>query len=228
MGFVLGLNGPAGAGKDTVADYLVATHGWDGKLSFAGNLKKICKRTFQLTDDDINSQEGKMRRFLKPRVLTQTHLNVILNLMVETHRYHPLRKGGKAEVLSLVGTEMRTPRRVLQLVGTDICRALIPNYHVDVLVAQIRANPNKRYIITDVRFPNEGDVVLDAFKGLVAYVDRPNPAAQNVDRTHASETAMISWGRFVDNIDNHREGLDFLYVEVDNFLEKHGLCPTQS
>ena len=42
MVFVLGLNGAAGAGKDTVADYLIASRGFDGKASFAANLKEVC------------------------------------------------------------------------------------------------------------------------------------------------------------------------------------------
>lgn len=37
---ILGIAGPAGAGKDTVADYLVAQHGFV-KLAFAGPLKEM-------------------------------------------------------------------------------------------------------------------------------------------------------------------------------------------
>lgn len=228
MGFVLGLSGPAGVGKDTVADYLISNCGWDGKLAFAHNLKEICKTVFGLTDSDVVSQAGKMRKFNKPRVLTQDRLNSIFILMTKTHRYHPLKKGGKKKVLSLLGTKLTTPRQVLQLVGTEICRELIPNYHVDVIAQQIEAAPEKHFIITDARFPNEGDIVIDRFGGLVVYIDRFDLEAGNIDRTHASETAMLGWGRFGDTINNHREGFSFLYAEVDNFLEKHGLCHTQS
>lgn len=228
MGFVLGLNGPAGAGKDTVADYLISVYGWDAKLSFAHNLKDICKKVFFLTDEDVNLQEGKKRCFSQPKVFTQDNLNAIFSVMCRTHGHLRPLLGAKEKVRSLIGVELPTPRRILQLVGTDVCRELFPSYHVDVLIKQIKDSPEGRFIITDARFPNEGDVIIDVLEGFVAYVDRPAPSTDSVDRTHASETAMGDWGRFGGTIDNHREGLNFLYVEVDNFLEKYSLCPTQS
>ena len=77
MGFVLGFSGAAGAGKDTVADYLIEGGGWDGKLSFAGNLKEMCKLVFNLTDHDVYDQEGKQALFDSPKVFLITQSSQI-------------------------------------------------------------------------------------------------------------------------------------------------------
>jgi hypothetical protein len=224
MGFVLGLCGPAGAGKDTVADYLVSKHGWTEKLSFASNLKKMCKAIFFLSDYDVNDQEGKQTNFNRPRPFTGRNLGSVLHWMSRTHASYPLKRGVKEKVRSLVGTEFTNPRHILQFIGTDICRELVPSYHVDMVVREIKASPEGFYVITDARFPDEGDLVLDDLSGMVVYIDRPALLVENIDRRHASETALLNWGRFSDTINNHRDGLAFLYEEVDNFLGRHGLC----
>lgn len=226
MGTVLGINGRALAGKDTVADHLISEYGWTAKLSFAGNLKEMCKAIFFLTDHDVYDQEGKKKDFLKPKVFTDRNLGSIMFWMARTHGHYPVKKGAKEKVRSYIGTEFSNPRHILQFVGTEICRELVPNYHVDVLVKQVRENPEGRFVVTDVRFPNEGDLILDELGGLVVYLDRPDYTVDNIDKKHPSETAMLKWGRFNDTIENHREGLSFLYEEVHNFLRRQELCQT--
>lgn len=225
MGFVLGLYGPAGSGKDTIGDYLVSHHGWSGKLSFAGNLKEMCKAVFDLTDYDVYDQDGKMRLFRNPLEFSQTHLNGIMIWMSKTHRHHQVPHRALKTVKSRIGTRFDNPRRVLQFVGTEVCRELISTYHVDVVVSQVNKSPESKFVITDVRFPNEGNIIVDTMGGVVAKVIRQdNAAAQNIDRTHASETSMFEWGKFADTINNDREGLDALYEEIDRFLERNDLC----
>jgi hypothetical protein len=224
MGFILGLQGAAKAGKDTTADYLIEEHGWDGKLSFAKNLKDMCRAIFFLSEDDVNTQKGKERVFSKPKVFTQRNLGSVLYWMSTTHSRYPIVKGAREHVASLVGTELTTPRHILQFIGTDVCRAVIPSYHLDIVVNTIRDNPDKNYIITDVRFPNEGDLVLDELDGLVVQIVREANSDENIDRSHKSETAMSDWGRFTDVVDNQKDGLPFLYAEVNNLLKRQNLC----
>ncbi len=228
MGTVLGINGRALAGKDTVADYLISEYGWTAKLSFAKNLKEMCKAIFFLTDHDVQNQEGKKKDFLTPKVFTDRNLGSVMFWMSRTHGHCPVPVGAKEKVRSYIGTKFANPRHILQFIGTEICRELVPSYHVDVLVKQVRDNPDGRVIVTDVRFPNEGDLILDELGGLVVYLDRPQPPSDsaNIDMKHPSETAMLEWGRFDDTIKNYREGLDFLYEEVRNFLRKQELCQT--
>jgi hypothetical protein len=52
MGIVIGLCGNAGAGKDTVADHLVANHRFV-KVSLADPLKRICRDVFRFSDEQL-------------------------------------------------------------------------------------------------------------------------------------------------------------------------------
>lgn len=226
MGVVLGIHGPALSGKDTVADHLLSEYGWDEKLSFAKNLKEMCKAIFFLSDYDLYDQEGKKKMFSTPKEFTGRNLGSVLHWMSRTHASFPLIKGTKETVRSLIGTKFNNPRDILQFVGTDICRELVPTYHIDIIMLKVREKPDARFVISDVRFPNEGDLILDNLSGLVIKLDRPGVNAENINKNHPSETAMRDWGRFTDVLENHREGLPFLYEEVDSFLRKNGLCPT--
>ena len=57
---IIGLTGKAGSGKDTAADYLVNTRGWV-KTAFAKPLKDMCIQYLGLSEEDVYTQEGKMR-----------------------------------------------------------------------------------------------------------------------------------------------------------------------
>ena len=85
MGFVLGINGAAGAGKDTLADYLVSKHGWTKKLSFARNLKDLCKKAFDLSEFQVDNQKGKGQDLECPKVFTTDAFGSILYWMYRTH-----------------------------------------------------------------------------------------------------------------------------------------------
>ena len=71
---IIGLVGKAKSGKDTVADYLVQNFDFK-KVAFADDLKRLCVDMFNLTDEQVNTQEGKAtidtRYNLTPRELLQ-------------------------------------------------------------------------------------------------------------------------------------------------------------
>ena len=220
MAVVVGLHGPAGSGKDTIGDYLVEKCGWTGKLSFAENLKEMCKAIFFLTDYDVRDQEGKQAMFSKPKVFTNRNLGSVMFWMTKTHPHTFIPRASMDKVKSLVGTELRNPREILQFIGTDICRELINTYHVDIVVQKIKDSPDGMFVITDVRFPNEGDLILDDLGGTVFLVDRPDPSAKNINREHPSEVAMRDWGRFSAVIENPGDGFERLYQNVEETLNR--------
>lgn len=77
----------------------------------------------------------------------------------------------------------KSPREILQYVGTEGMRSYYPTIWVDKVRRAIDADPLQRYVITDWRFPNEGEF-LKEIGALRIRLDR-----RGVDRkfTHASE-----------------------------------------
>ncbi len=226
MGFVLGVSGPASSGKDTVGNYLVSRFGW-GRLSFARNLKDMCQHVFGLTDWQVDDEKGKRAEFYAPMELTFTHVGAILTWMSRTHGSVGFpsveeRKRRYGKVKDLIGLTLTTPREILQLVGTDICRTLVPNYHLDIVAQQLDTHPETNWVITDVRFPNEADLLKDSYSAHVIRLERPSLDQTQGFYSHASEVAMADWGKFSAVIDNSGS-LDSLYEKIDHFLKETGL-----
>lgn len=223
MSSVLGISGFAGSGKDTIANHLIEKHGWSGKLSFARNLKDMVKYVFKLSEYQVSDHDGK-KQDLGEVVLTTSQLGGILTWMCRTHDASGL-AGRKAEIKQFladsVGRKFSTPREIMQFVGTDVCRNIIPTYHIDIiqkLVQQIEGN----WIITDVRFINEAEM-LQSLNGVLIRVERPDLSLTEVYR-HSSETALNDWNQWNSVILNDTPNVEDLYTKVDKFLEENQLC----
>ena len=196
---IIGINGYAGSGKDTVGtiiQYLQTTpsnvsledvldfplthqwwleeaSGWEVK-KWAGTLKAIASMLTGINQEKFEDQE-----FKKTNLDTQWDCN----------------PPGK------VGTVYRQPMTVrdfLQKLGTDAIRdGLHTNAWVNALMAdykKIDYNDDEQpeypnWIITDTRFPNEAQAIKDA-GGLVIRVDRPGVKPIN---DHPSEVGLDSW-----------------------------------
>jgi hypothetical protein len=221
MVFVLGVHGKAKAGKDSFADFLIKNHGWDGKVSFAGNLKEMCKEIFFLTDYDLNDPAGKEKDFKSPKIFTQRNLGSVLHWVSRTvpnPALIRLPRGARAKVAALIGTELKNPRDVMQFVGTDICRTVHPSYHTDIIKNKLLSSAGK-WVITDVRFPNEFELV-DEFKGQTIEIRRADSDISEINSKHASETSLENWD-FADVIENDSEGLENYHNKINSFLERN-------
>ncbi len=76
-------------------------------------------------------------------------------------------------------------RRILQRLGTEVGRNLIGE---DVWVAATFDNlPCDKYVVTDVRFPNEADYIRERYDGIIIRIERPGVGPIN---DHPSETAL--------------------------------------
>ena len=115
--------------------------------------------------------------------------------------------------------EVLTPRKLLQLLGTECGRDIIhPNIWVNALFADFENNKsewlsglNSKWIITDVRFPNEAQAIKDR-GGIVIRVNRDKETAlmhkgihipkHLLSKEHPSETALDDY-EFDHVIDNN-------------------------
>lgn len=111
-----------------------------------------------------------------------------------------------------------TAREFLQKLGTDAIRThLHNNAWVNALMSDYRApklseyNPSK-WIITDVRFPNEAQAIKER-GGVVVRINRPGFGPVN---GHQSETAMDGWD--FDYILDNDGDMYRLKQKVENFL----------
>lgn len=83
----------------------------------------------------------------------------------------------------------KSPRELMQLLGTEFGRALVRN-SIWVTALEKRIDPDKNYVIDDVRFPNEA-AMIHANGGKVVRVYRPMQEEEAEDN-HISEAGIDS------------------------------------
>ncbi|KVP17166.1 hypothetical protein WJ84_02485 [Burkholderia ubonensis] len=89
----------------------------------------------------------------------------------------------------------RSPREILQVWGTEYRREMYSDDYWRAQVAKVvKANPDVNYVITDVRFPDEGLLVEGELKGQLGRIRRPGlGGADDKALLHASEVAMLDY-----------------------------------
>ena len=131
---VIALCGLIGSGKDTVADFLVTEHGFK-RASFAGTLKDAVAAVFGW---DREMLEGKSKEGREWREQVDPWW------------------------AKRLGIPDLTPRLMLQLWGTEVCRK---GFHNDIWVASVEnqlRNTKDNIVISDCRFPNEVEAMRNA------------------------------------------------------------------
>lgn len=116
-----------------------------------------------------------------------------------------------------------TPREVFQYLGTDVFRNsfktvaphLENNFWVKSLEHSLKDKLNQRYVVADVRFQNEVDMI-HKLGGKVFKIERD---VQSND-SHESETT-IDDVKFYDDVINNNASLEELYDIVNSVALKH-------
>ena len=203
---IIGICGFIGSGKDTAADFLVNFHGFR-RDSFAGTLKDAVASVFNW-DRDLLEGRTKEARAWREQV-----------------------DPWWAERLNMPNL---TPRLVLQLWGTEVCRR---GFHDDIWIASVEnklRNSKDSIVISDCRFPNEiasikhaGGKVIWVQRGITPHwydvavqANRGVDAAQRFlaqEGIHASETAWA--GTQFDAIIDNDGSLDDLYVQLKSLVQ---------
>ena len=198
---IIGVVGLIGSGKGTVGDYLAHHRGFVN-LSFASALKDAVSVIFGWDRDMLegNTPPSRVWRELPDEFWTAKLGRVI------------------------------TPRLVLQEIGTEVMRKhWHPNIWVDSLEKQI-TNSTQSVVITDVRFPNEADLI-SRLGGKIIWVRKdPLPdwflqvqaghITEDIELTvHESERAWI--GTAIDHIIENTGTLQELYEKIDQLFPDH-------
>jgi hypothetical protein len=207
---IVGFVGFIGSGKDTAADYLVNFHGYR-RDSFANTLKDAVACVFGW---DRVLLEGRTKEAREWREQPDTWWSDRLGRNI-------------------------TPRLMLQLWGTEVCRN---GFHDDIWIASLENKMRKtgdNIVISDVRFPNEIKAIHNA-GGIVVRIKRgDNPewydAAVSVNagpdgnatwslskarlaqlKIHASETAWV--GGAIDHTVYNDTTIDALFEQIKNLV----------
>jgi len=209
---IIGICGLIGAGKDTMADYLVNIHQFR-RESFANTLK-----------DAVSAVFGWDRELLEGR----------------TRHSREWREQVDAWWADRLGMPELTPRWVLQYWGTEVVRrSFHDDTWIASLENRLRKTTDD-VVISDCRFPNEIGAIKRA-GGLVIRVHRgPDPdwygfaeminrgpekniewswAKTQLDKfnIHASETAWI--GTAFDAVIDNNSTMDHLYAQITDLVQ---------
>jgi len=192
---ILGVTGFIGSGKDTIADYLCTFHGFK-RISFAASLKDAVSAVFGW---DREMLEGTTKTSREWRELKDEWWSNRLGMDI-------------------------TPRWILQVWGTEVCRN---GFHNDIWVASVEnklRNTKDNIVITDCRFANEVKAIKNA-GGYTMRVNRGQPpewydAAVSFNK---GEHGNMNWALSKAKLDRNRVhaseyssvGLDYDYY-IDN------------
>jgi hypothetical protein len=157
---VLGLTGYAGAGKSTVANYLVEEHGFT-RLSFAAPLKKMLRTLDPIVGTFAGYSANSRRHLATPVSLS-----------------HVFADNDGDELAVKAGPFGDEYRRLLQVLGTDCIRAVDEDFWVKAAINQM-TDDNGKYVFDDCRFPNEAEVISEFNAFGLWNVTRPGYEAVN-------------------------------------------------
>jgi hypothetical protein len=205
---IISVTGFIGAGKDTIADYLVAEHGFK-RESFAGALK-----------DAVASIFGWDRELLEGKT-------------VEGRAWREKVDKWWSDRLDMV----ITPRWVLQNWGTEVCRqAFHDDIWIASLENKLRKT-KENIVISDCRFPNEIKSIRNA-SGIVTRVIRdtdPEWFLTALDANNGHEHAKIELSKYkihpseyawigtnFDAIIDNNGTISDLYQNIEIMLSKIG------
>lgn len=175
---IIGLCGPAGAGKDTVAAILRAHAGFRA-LAFADALR-----------EEVCSAYGIEPLFLTRRELKDApQAYLALNKCGDRAFITAVAQQHNTGKLSDFMREARSPRQIMQWWGTEYRRAQRDTYWLDQVAQSVqninRALLQRAFVITDVRFHNEAQAVRN-LAGQIWQVTRPGAEATGA---HASDVS---------------------------------------
>lgn len=192
---ILGVTGFIGSGKDTIADYLCTFHGFK-RISFAASLKDAVSAVFGW---DRELLEGTTKSSREWRELKDEWWSNRLGMDI-------------------------TPRWILQVWGTEVCRN---GFHNDIWVASVEnklRNTKDNIVITDCRFANEVNAIKNA-GGYTMRVSRGQPPEWYDDAVNYNkgEFGNMYWSISKAKLDRNRVhaseyssvGLDYDYY-IDN------------
>ena len=198
---IIGICGLIGAGKDTVADYLVNIHGYR-RESFANTLKDAVAAVFGW---DRTLLEGRTKEAREWREQVDTWWANRLNM-----------------------PEL-TPRWVLQYWGTDVLRNHFhDDIWIASLENKLRKTRDD-IVISDCRFPNEIRAIKNQGGSVIRIVRGQDPAWMEAAHAYMSGPSTIGWAlskNILDSFGIHASEYSWAATDFDIVLDNNGSIDT--
>lgn len=201
MGRIISFSGRLQSGKSELAK--ICQDAGFKKIYFALPLKKLVADLIHVNLEDINDLKNveKNYRFGKLDYLFLYRETGIPFKTIE-------------EEMSKVS--FKTVRQLLQFIGTDLIRKYQTNWHVNKIREIIRNDKDANYVIDDVRFKNELDLVRE-LGGVCWFIIRPK--IDNVSN-HESETSL-TWRDFGNKIIINDSSLELFKFRWETFFKNY-------
>lgn len=203
------------SGKSTSAELLkTLVQRATAEVAFAGHLKEVCSRIFNV----------EMKYFLDPK-LKEVELESYIRLTKESiesvfAEFDLKEYDYDKHVRPHMGMVFDTPRKLLQYIGTDLLHPLDKLIHVNITMKKV--DFNVLTLVTDLRFPQEFDAVVEREDFLPVYVDNKRAEDAAATDSHASEQG---WKKFKDRcvrLDNNGT-LSDLIENLKALIKEKGL-----
>ena len=189
MGKLIGLAGRKESGKSELAS-ICNKYGYE-TLSFATPLKTLIANLLGITITDVNKLKNANNTYVLQSmdlIFLSKETDIPIEIIKE-------KCGDKS---------FKNTRELMQFIGTDLIREYCSDWHINKVREIIETNDDKNFVIDDVRFPNERELI-ESLGGTLWFVIRPK--LDNVSN-HISETAL-KWQEF-DNIIVNNKSLEYL------------------
>jgi hypothetical protein len=187
MSKVIGFTGKKGVGKDTAAEFFLE-NGY-AHVKFARPLKEIVAKSFGIPMRYLEQAEFKDKEFPTPFKPTGGTTSRLIQHLGK-YKYALHKKVKRDAIKKELDRTFKTPREILQIVGTDIARNICSDTYWTDLTREtikgwlIRDIP---VVITDVRFQNEADLIKE-FEGQLIEITRNTEKSED---SHVSENNIL-------------------------------------
>lgn len=221
MRTVIGIAGVKTSGKSTVTKMIQEVLPGTTESALAGKLKDVSASVFGLSReafDDQRYKEVPFRVFGIKKTLTNESIGAVL----EGFNVFMSRREIDSKY-DIIGMDLDTPRKIAQIVGTEILRATGDE---DIHCKNMPLNPDESLptIVSDLRFPNE----FNYFKNnpeinfVALYLNREEAEKHVTPDSHPSETSVFLFNDQCTRIDNNGS-LESTREQVLNALKEAGV-----
>lgn len=175
---VIGISGKARHGKDSIANVMVNKFGYT-RISVADSLKTLVSQAFEIPLGYFYDDNLKDKDFDKPVVLTSQNIVMLENLVQE------ITDKNTDSLYDHIGKELKSPRVMLQYIGSDVCRKVDNNIWINSFKKALQSLPiDSAVVCADARYPEEREAIKE-MGGWLFWVSRPNFETEVAD--HESE-----------------------------------------